>query len=162
MQCCILKIQIKLKFLNQGDNRSTLTTNYNWNDRLIQVDIDEDNTLTALYDHSGIRTFKRLTTETEDSQHNPITYLSTTYYPNKLYEEQITETEGNPQSISTTKTRHITLGNQTQHHFLFFYVLCIYIKKHFKNQRDLHRLNQECYKKAKTAQSGHSIFNQKI
>ena len=86
---------------------------YNYNDRLIQVDIDEEKTLTNKYDQSGLRTYKRLTTDTLDTLFNPITYLDITYYPNKVYEENIWQVEGDPLSQSTKENRHIFLGNQT-------------------------------------------------
>ncbi|MCX6786175.1 MAG: hypothetical protein NTZ18_05030, partial [Candidatus Komeilibacteria bacterium] len=90
---------------------------YNWADRLTHVQIDQNNVLLNSYDQAGQRTVKQLTSITPNPLGGQFTYITKTTYPNSLYEEATSGNQGQEQNWTVTKTRHITLGNQTIAHF---------------------------------------------
>ncbi|MFA6304130.1 MAG: SpvB/TcaC N-terminal domain-containing protein [Patescibacteria group bacterium] len=93
------------------------TYHYNHADRLTTVDIDEDNVLYSKYDQGGQRTIKQLNKIVPNTQGGETTLITKNIYPASLYEEEVKGLEGEEQNWQTTKTRHITLGNQTLAHF---------------------------------------------
>jgi RHS repeat-associated protein len=94
-------------------NDNNLIYNFNWQDRFASTTLDASTTLSMLYDYSGLRTMKQKAFDTIDTQFNPITFLNTTYYPTKLYEEELSSIQGSTSTPSSIEIRHIMFGNQT-------------------------------------------------
>ncbi|MFA6304660.1 MAG: RHS repeat-associated core domain-containing protein [Patescibacteria group bacterium] len=94
-------------------NDGSLTFNFNRQDRFASTTLDASTTLAMLYDYTGIRTMKQKAFDTIDTQFNLITLLYTDYYPNKLYEENLSSIQGSTSTPSSVEIRHIMLGNQT-------------------------------------------------